>query len=71
MKINPKTYTLDANDRAVILAALACYRDARNRAANRKATSQKYAYRERVKIEIDAIKTDAARASDLIATLEG
>lgn len=70
MKIDPKTVTLDANDRVVLLAALKAYAEAQTRTANRKAESLNRRYSERAVIEKDLAELHAARATDLITLME-
>jgi hypothetical protein len=65
MRIDPKNYSLDANERHVILAALACYAATCTRNAKRHVSA---AHTEAAQARIDRAEMAAARAQDLLLT---
>jgi len=60
MRINPKPYTLDANERAILLAALSAYRDQTIRNRNRRSGKD-----DASRAAIERLETQLARIEDL------
>lgn len=68
MKIDPQTITLDANDRAVIVTALAGYADQLSDEIAR-ARNHPRAWTEKRRMDLDRLESERARAEDLLSTL--
>lgn len=66
MRIDPKTYTFDANQRPLLIKALQTQMAANLRAAERK---RKAPRTERIIEEVQDLEMEAARMEDMITTL--
>lgn len=68
MKINPKDFTLDALERALIVDALCIKHDALSKQIDRLRASRN-SWTDSIKSKIERFEMERARASDLIGSM--